>query len=96
VVLDVTDTMLVGPEPVTSVLVRAGHTDDRMCGQVSVVCPHASGRSLLRMQTAAGQSAVFSSLGDALQALVMAADGLGSGWSPGSGRRRQPSHLRLV
>jgi hypothetical protein len=95
-VLDVTDAVLSGPEPVAALLQRACHPEDPLCGQFAVVCPHLTGRALLRLTTETGHAALFSSLGDALQALVMAADGLGSGWSPGPRRRRHPSHLRLV
>lgn len=64
-------------------------------GQLAVTCPLSWRRSGLRRAGIEAVAPVFGSRGDALQALVMQAGGLGEGWTPAPA---QPSgrHLRVL
>jgi hypothetical protein len=82
VVVDLSDAVLVGPAALCDLLdevVAAGEDPDRVC----VVCERLSTQVLLRRYGATEQAAVFSTVNDALQALVLKNEGYGSGWAPG-------------
>lgn len=66
-------------------------------GELAVSCPHPTSRAALRRCGLESMAAVFASRGDALQALVMQAGGLGDGWVPLNHRSRaRRGHLRLL
>lgn len=82
VVIDLSDAVLVGPAALCDLLdevVAAGEDPDRAC----VVCERLSTQVLLRRYGATEQAAVFSTVNDALQALLLQREGYGSGWAPG-------------
>jgi anti-anti-sigma regulatory factor len=82
VVVDLSDAVLVGPAALCDLIdevVAAGEDPDRIC----LVCERLSTQVLLRRYGATEQAAVFGTVNDALQALVMKAEGYGGGWAPG-------------
>ena len=81
VVLDLSDAVLVGPAALCDLLdevVAAGEDPDRVC----LVCERLSTQVLLRRYGATEQAAVFGTVKDALQALLLHDEGYGSGWTP--------------
>lgn len=95
VLIDLTEATVVRPEAVGAALERAADPTEPCFARVAVVCPRPTGRRLLR-RSAPTSAAVFSTQGDALQALIMAGSGLGAGWAPESAMPPRPGHLRLV
>lgn len=82
IVLDLSDAVLVAPAALCDLLdevVAAGEDPDRIC----VVCERLSTQVLLRRYGATEQAAVFATVNDALQSLLLLAEGYGSGWAPG-------------
>lgn len=66
-------------DPLADMLQRVGNADDSHSGRVAVVCSRESVRTLFAHLDPS--PVMFRSRGDALQAIVMAGDGLGPGWT---------------
>lgn len=84
-VIDISQATLLNPASLCEVVeevVAAGSDPHRVC----LVCERLSALVLLRRYGATEQVAVFGSASDALQALVMEAEGFGSGWAPTEAR----------
>jgi anti-anti-sigma regulatory factor len=82
VIVDLTDAVLVGPAALCDLIdevVATGEDPDRIC----LVCERLSTQVLLRRYGATEQAAVFGTVNDALQALMMQVEGYGAGWAPG-------------
>jgi hypothetical protein len=81
VIIDLSQTTLVAAAPVvglTAWVLGASHQPDRCC----VVCPRPTARALLRKWRITRCIAIFGSVGDALQARLLADDGYRAGWHP--------------
>jgi len=82
VIVDLSDAVLVSPAALCDLIdevIATGDDPDRIC----LVCERLSTHVLLRRYGATEQAAVFGTVSDALQALMMQVDGYGAGWAPG-------------
>lgn len=75
-------------DPLSRMLDRVSDPDGSQTGRMAVVCSRESVRNLLSHLRPS--PVMFRSRGDALQAIVMAGDGLGPGWASGPSVAERP------